>query len=429
MRLLILLPFAPRLDAASGGARVITQFLTEICSRHTVAILHFREENEPGADSFFRSRCDRVEEVVRPASKRSLGARLTRYLHLILSLLLQRPLGVGDWTSQSFAKQVERLAREFRPDIIQAEFHVMGQYFSPLENIQARRVLVEYEPSARAALYLQNLPRVLHNWTERMEKISWQRYERDVYSQVDAIVTFTEADRNSILETAGRTSIHIISPGTVIPQDSLNPVGNPPLSLLFVGNFYHSPNADAARRLVESIFPGVVKLLPETRLFIVGENPPLSLNLATHENITITGRVPAVTPYLDRAALVVAPLRLGGGMRIKILEALAAGKAVVTTSLAVQGLGIQDGEQLAIADTDDEFIAHIVQLLRSPEKRLALAEHARVWACQHLTWQASVEKFEDLYQELLTRSVRSDWQSITTLSSKSPEPPVLTQKG
>jgi glycosyltransferase involved in cell wall biosynthesis len=172
-----------------------------------------------------------------------------------------------------------------------------------------------------------------------------------------------------------------------------------------------------------------VKLLPETRLFIVGENPPPSLNRATRENITLTGRVPAVTPYLDQAALVVAPLRLGGGMRIKILEALAAGKAVVTTSLAAEGLGVQDGEQLVIADTDSEFIARIVQLLRSPEERQALAERARVWACQHLTWQASVEKYAALYQELLARPVRNERQSITTLSSKTPEHPVLTQKG
>ena len=425
MRLLILLPFAPRLDAASGGARVITQFLTEICSRYAVAILYFREENEPGADSFFRSRCERVEDVVRPASKRSLGARLTRYLHLIFSLLLQRPLWVSDWRSQSFAQEVKPLAREFQPDIIQAEFHIMGQYFSALKDIPARRVLVEHEPSARADLYLQNLPRVLQNWIKRMEKISWQRYERNVYSQVDAIVTFTEADRNSILETAGRTPIHIIAPGTDIPQDSLNPVGNLPLSLLFVGNFYHAPNVDAARWLVESIFPGVVKLLPETRLFIVGENPPQGLKQAARENITITGRVPTVIPYLEQASLVVAPLRLGGGMRIKILEALAAGKAVVTTSLAAEGLGVRDGEQLAIADTDREFIAHIVQLLRSPEDRLALAGRARVWAGQHLTWQASVQKYEALYQELLTRSIRSERQSITTISSKSPDHPLL----
>ena len=95
-----------------------------------------------------------------------------------------------------------------------------------------------------------------------MEKISWQRYERLLYRQVDAIVVFTEADQRSISETAGCTPIHIIPPGTFIPQYPLDPLGSSPPSLLFIGNFYHPPNADAARRLAKSIFPAVRTVVP-----------------------------------------------------------------------------------------------------------------------------------------------------------------------
>ena len=98
----------------------------------------------------------------------------------------------------------------------------------------------------------------------------------------------------------------------------------------------------------------------------------------------------------------VAPLRLGGGMRIKVLESLVAGKAVVTTSLAAEGLDIQDGEQLAIAETDDEFVTRIVELLQNPEKRLAIAKCARPWARENIAWEQSVAKYESLYQRLLT---------------------------
>jgi polysaccharide biosynthesis protein PslH len=418
MRLLFLLPLAPRLGATNGGARVITQFLTEITSRHEVAILYFREANEPGADPFFRKRCVHIEEVVRPASKTSLPARLARYFRLILSLFLLRPMWVSDWISPEFARQARLLAQRFQPEIIQAEFHVMGQYFPALGNVQAWRVLVEYESSSRAALYIQNLPSLLRPLIERIERISWRRYEKDVYRQVDAVVAFTEADQKSNSDTAGRTPVHIISPGTSIPEYPLDPLGSSPPSLLFIGNFYHPPNADAAKRLVESIFPSVRRWFPEARLFIVGENPPAELNLSNSQNIIITGRVPDVTPYLDQAALLVAPLHLGGGIRIKVLESLAAGKAVVTTSRAAEGLEIQDGEQLAIAETDREFVARIVELLQNSEKRLAMAKRARAWACEHIAWEQSIVKYETLYKELLANSGRSRVEDQVSLSSK-----------
>ena len=408
MRLLILLPLAPRVGAMNGGARVITQFLTEITSRHKVAIVYFREVDEPSADQFFYERCEWVEEVVRPASKKNLLARMARYFRMILSLLLLRPVWVGDWVSSEFARKAQLLAQRFQPEIIQAELHVMGQYLSALTDNKARRVLVEYESSARAALYLQSLPWIFHGLIESIERISWRRYEKDVYRRVDAIVAFTQADRKSISQTAGDTPVYIISPGICIPKYPLDPLGSSPLNLLFVGNFYHPPNVDAARRLVDSIFPSVRGWFPDSKLFIVGENPPPDLTQSNSEGIIITGRVPDVSPYLDQAALVVVPLRLGGGIRIKVLEALAAGKAVVTTSRAAEGLDIQDSEQLVLAETDSEFVTCIVELLQNPEKRLAMATRARIWACENITWEQSVIKYETLYQRLLTASYPTD---------------------
>ena len=418
MRLLLLLPLAPRLGATNGGARVITQFLTELTARHEVAILYFREANEPGADPFFRERCAYLEEVVRPASEMSVLARLARYFRLLLSLFLLRPMWVGDWLSPEFARRARLLVQRFQPDIVQAELHVMAQYLAGLGQHQARRVLVEYESSARAALYLQNLTPLVRPLIEKIEKISWRRYERKVYRQVDAIVAFTEADQKSIAKTAGRTPVHIISPGTAIPEYPLDPLGSSPPGLLFIGNFYHPPNADAAKRLVESIFPSVRRWFPDARLLIVGEKPPADLNLSHSENIIVTGRVPEVTPYLDEAALFVAPLHLGGGIRIKVLESLAAGKAVVTTSLAAEGLDIQDGQELAIAQTDREFVARIVDLLENPEKRLAMAKRARAWACRHVAWEHAIAKYEILYRELLAKSVQSPVEDQLPLNSK-----------
>src|SRR2546422_10461962 len=101
-------------------------------------------------------------------------------------------------------------------------------------------------------------------------------------------------------------------------------------------------------------------------------------------NVIVTGPVPDVTPYLDRTAIVVVPLRLGGGMRVKVLEALAAGKAMIASPLAVEGLAVVDGEHAVLAETDQQFCDAIVQLLADPARRAALAGSARAWACAHL---------------------------------------------
>src|SRR5439155_9300616 len=203
---------------------------------------------------------------------------------------------------------------------------------------------------------------------------------------------------------APHTPIVRIPLGMALPEHPLNPLGHSPPSLLFVGNFGHPPNADAAVRLISAIFPRVQARFPELVLHIVGEQPAPRVRQMANANVIVTGRVPDVTPYLDRAALVVVPLRLGGGMRVKVLEALAAGKAVVASPLAIEGLNLVDGEQLILAESDPQFHDAIVQLLTDPEKRASLAARARTWACANLGWEKSIVAYEALYERLIQRA-------------------------
>jgi glycosyltransferase involved in cell wall biosynthesis len=389
------------LDAVHGGGRVIADFLTQITARHSVAIVCFREADEPGVDLFFRQRCESVEEIVRPSSRKSASARLIRYFRLVLSLVRLQPLWITDWSSWSFARKARAVAKRVHPVVIQAETHVMGQYLPALKGIDARLVLVEYEPGVRAAPYIQNLPRVFKSVVNRVEGISWRRYAASLYRRVDAIVVLTEADRRSIMEAAGQTPVYIIPPGTVIPEYPLSPLGIAPMSLLFIGNFIHPPNLDAARRLIQAIFPSVQSQVPGIKLVLVGAHPPAEIRAMSGQDIVITGQVADVMPYLDRAALCVAPMYLGGGMRIKVLEALAAGKAVVTTPLGVEGLDGIDGAQVSLAENDVEFIERIVYLLEHPDARASLARQARKWASEHINWVHSMARYETLYAELL----------------------------
>src|SRR5215211_3927563 len=237
MRLLILLPFAPRRDAAHGGGRVIAEFLSRLTARHQVAVLYLRRKDEPPADEFFRQRCVVLEEVVRPESKSTFPHRFLRYLEVFASMIQFRPLWVADWSSKAFARKARAIGRQFRPDIVHAEYHVMGQYLSSFGNIP--RVLVQYEPGVRAAPFIQNLPSILNRLVHRLEKLSWRRYESRLYREVNAVVVFTDADRQAVQDLAGSTPIHLIPPGTTISEHPLNPLGGSSPNLLFFGNFIH----------------------------------------------------------------------------------------------------------------------------------------------------------------------------------------------
>jgi glycosyltransferase involved in cell wall biosynthesis len=121
--------------------------------------------------------------------------------------------------------------------------------------------------------------------------------------------------------------------------------------------------------------------------------------------VRVTGEVPDVTPYLAAASIVVAPLRMGGGMRVKVLEALAAGKPVIASGRAVEGLPVTDGKQVILAESDEEFCRAADWLLRHPDERAGLGRRARQWAVANLGWGKSVAAYEALYATLLARGL------------------------
>ncbi|MEJ7811826.1 MAG: glycosyltransferase family 4 protein [Gemmatimonadaceae bacterium] len=399
-RLLVLAPFAPRLDATHGGSRTIAQLIDALARRHRVALLYLRATAEPPVDDALRERCEIVEEVAH--GRRGGPVRRTRRrLHLAVSLLRGRPMWATICKVEAYAARAAALAHTWRPDIVQMEFHVMGQYATALGGCLAPRVLVQHEPGALAARDRQRSQGDVATLLHRLDARAWERYEPAVMAGVHAVVVFTERDQQALAPLAPRTPVVRIPLGMIVPDRALDPLGHPPPSLLFVGSFAHPPNVDAAVRLAGAILPALLARHTDLVLYIVGADPPARVRGMAGEHVIVTGRVADVTPYLDRATLVVAPLRLGGGMRVKVLEALAAGKAVVATPLAVEGLSVTDGEQVALGETDRQLCDAIGALLDSPERRAALAARARAWAVANLGWERPVAAYETLYASLL----------------------------
>jgi glycosyltransferase involved in cell wall biosynthesis len=401
LRLLFLVPFAPSLNAPHGGARVIAQLITHLAKRHRIALCYLRATGEPSVDDTLSKECEVIEEVVIPetdassANQWQLRGRVWGYL------LAGKPLWAIGRSAKEYSERVRTVMTTWCPDIVQIEYHIMGQYLSALDGYSTPRILVQHEPGKKTAeeawrsLQGRGVLMACLNW------LAWMRFEPRVMHQVQAVVVFTERDKRVLSKLALPTPLVRIPLATELPEHTLSPLGGRSPSLLFVGNFLHPPNLDAAFRLTDHIFPLISAQLPDARLHIVGSHPPSELLRRATENTIITDYVPDVTPYLDLASLVVAPLRMGGGMRVKVLEALAAGKAIVATSLAISGLDLTSGEQVVLAETDAQFSEAIVALLNHPDQRASIAGRARMWACANLRWDDSAVAYEDLYARLL----------------------------
>ena len=392
LRILVLAPFPPRLDGSHGGARAIAQLVTRLAKDSPVAVVCLRHEGDRPADTSVRDAVELIVEVPAPAF-RAPWTRALRFAAWRAALLAGRPLWVSDAWAPGFRRRVARVAREFDPDVVQFEFSAMTRYAGALKGSSASRVLVEHDPHAA-------MDRGDGSLIRHLDQRAWRRFRIKALRSVDACVVFTDRDRRTVQASAGATPVVRIGLGAEPVERVAADASDD--SLLFVGSFVHAPNVDAAERLATSIRPLVERLHPGTSLYLVGENPPESL-LAAGSTVHATGYVPDLRPYLERAAVVAIPLRIGGGMRIKVLEALSAGKAVVASSLAVEGLDVVDGDQLLLAEDDREFAECIAGLLDDPTARRALGDRARAWAQQNLDWRRSVEAYERLYADLAGR--------------------------
>ena len=178
-----------------------------------------------------------------------------------------------------------------------------------------------------------------------LEARAWRSLLRAAARRVDSVVVLTESDRSRIAELAGSTPVVRIPLGHELPELPLDPRGTEPLSVVCIGSFIHPPNVDCAVRLARDIFPTVRKRVPGAMLRLVGSSAPDGILALAGDGISVHADVPDVRPYLDAAAVVASPIRLGGGMRVKILEALTGGKAVVASPVALAGLAVRDGDR------------------------------------------------------------------------------------
>jgi len=223
------------------------------------------------------------------------------------------------------------------------------------------------------------------------------RFESTLPSLFDCCVTVSEEDRDQMRRRYGASDVVVVPNG--VDLDYYTPLADPnEPTLAFVGSLDWRPNQDAVRRLAESIWPRIRSDRPDARLSIVGRRPPGWMRrLCREPGVSLHADVPDIRPHLAAAALIVVPLRIGGGSRLKILEAMAAGRCVVSTTIGAEGLDARDGEHLVIADDPARFAQQCVSLLDDPARRQVISRSGRALVETHYGWDKATSSLEQAW--------------------------------
>jgi glycosyltransferase involved in cell wall biosynthesis len=235
-----------------------------------------------------------------------------------------------------------------------------------------------------------------------MDWVRWRRYQPDVWRKFDRVQVFTRRDAQAIERQAPDLagSVEVNPFGIELPEPA-DPARMQEKEIVFVGNYAHQPNVDAALWLGGEIMPQIRQACPAVHLTLVGIYPPAEVLALAGQDITVTGAVPSIRPYLERAAVVLAPVRIGGGMRVKVLKAMSLGKAVVTTPRGADGLEVAGClPPVEIADDAPEFARLAGQLLSDRPARLELGQRAREYVVNYFSPQAYAGRIEAIYEHI-----------------------------
>lgn len=299
---------------------------------------------------------------------------------------------------------LDRLLAEGRFDVVAIEDNAMGMY---RYGGGVPTVFTEHEVRRPRGIDWGGWRRLgWRQWVwNELDWHRWDGYQREVWGRFDRVVVFTERDARAFCALVPGLAERVrVNPfGIELPP--VADVGHEePGTVVFSGGFSHLPNVDAALWLGREIMPLLRRVFPGVRLTIVGSYPPPEVCALASEDTVVTGRVPAVEPFIERAAVVVAPIRIGGGMRVKVLQGMAMGKAVVTTPLGADGLTLGGGmPPLRVAGDAGGFAQAVAQLLVSDGERFALGREARAFVAQYYSAEAYAQRLERIYAEVQPR--------------------------
>jgi glycosyltransferase involved in cell wall biosynthesis len=335
--------------------------------------------------------------------KRELSG-VARGLDYLSHLGAHAPYAVSRFASARVQKQLQTWFREQRYDVAVCDFLDAAINFPGRLNIPS----VLFQHNVESEIWRRHADTAgnpVKKMLYRMEFRKMLRYERAAVRKFQHVIAVSENDRALMTKWVDGDRVTVVPTGVDLAQyrPAPNPLDTSAPLVTFVGAMDWEPNVDGVEYFCAEVWPAIKAEVPQARLRIVGRNPDrrvqkwASNSINNDNSIEVTGRVPSVVEHLRQSAVIIVPLRIGGGTRLKIYEAMATGKAVVSTTIGAEGLDVHHGHDIMLADDPRSFAQAVIMLLRDPELRRRY-ENAAAETAARYDWPAIGERFSEVLQ-------------------------------
>lgn len=401
-----IVPYPPHGGVLQRGYNL----LRELGRGHEVHLLAFHHPDElPPGEAVEQSRrelgafCSAVE-YFELWPKRSA---IHRYLGLGLATLHPAPFSVLAQRNTALRNRIAALCADAgRPDLVHLDTIALAPYAAACGAVPT--VLAHHNIESQLMKRRAEHERgILQRVYVVLQARRLRRYEAQTCGRFPLNITVSEADARTLAEICPGVRTVAIANG--VDTEYFQPRwGHETPAVVFTGGMNMFANRDAVEWFLDAVWPLVKSSVPEARFLAIGQRPSLRVieAAARDESVEAPGHVPDVRPWVEQAAVYVVPMRVGGGTRLKVVDAMAQGKAIVTTTLGAEGIEAQDGVHLVVADEAAEFANRIVDLLGRPDERRRLGEAARARAESHYAWRSLGERLATAYEHVVRESHR-----------------------
>lgn len=392
-QILVVAPSLPHPTLWGFGVRVY-QLIRQLAARHEVSLLAYAEEEDTNRLPSLLPICSEIRTVPRPPWLRHKDRR-----RQLLSLVRSSSHSIRQYDTPQFRAALQELQQQREFAVIQVESSPLAAFdFSSSSVLLLDEHNLEYELLYRTFQTEHSVPRKLYNG---LEYLKLRRGERRLWQRADGCVLTSGREQQVVNQLAPAVATTVVPNGVDIEyfRPPSEPLALRRRNLVYTGLMSYRPNEDAVIYFVRRILPLIVRRHPDVTFTIVGWGPTEAVRQLTGPNVIVTGRVLDTRPHLAGAAVVVVPLRMGGGTRLKVLEGLAMGRPMVSTAIGSEGIAVADGEHLLIRDDPAAFAEAVLEVLVDDSLAARLGRQGRSLVEQQYSWASVADELERFHQE------------------------------